>query len=223
METNLITLAISCACITFLVFSDTILSVKAKKYCSFPLPTQLVLMAVLTSLSYFLGLSSEFGVRTIRDIGEIPTGAGAGSLNSFLTLDSYNLLPGLPQPTVSQLRLVPQVLGPSVPIAVVSIVISLGLGSMFGSKHGYKVPPNPECIAQGVSNVVGSFLLCLPMSASLSRSLVQERSGCKSLLTSLTSSLALIAVILSLGPMFEPLPVCVLASIILSSLSGMFR
>ena len=218
METNLITLAISCACITFLVFSDTILSVKAKKYCSFPLPTQLVLMAVLTSLSYFLGLSSEFGVRTIRDIGEIPTGA-----DSYFTADSYNLLPGLPQPTVSQLRLVPQVLGPSVPIAVVSIVISLGLGSMFGSKHGYKVPPNPECIAQGVSNVVGSFLLCLPMSASLSRSLVQERSGCKSLLTSLTSSLALIAVILSLGPMFEPLPVCVLASIILSSLSGMFR
>ena len=133
------------------------------------------------------------------------------------------MIAGLPSPSISQLHLVPRVLGPSVPIAVVSIVISLGLGSMFGSKHGYKVPPNPECVAQGVSNIVGSFLLCLPMSASLSRSLVQERSGCRSLLTGLISSLALLAVILSLGPLFEPLPVCVLASIILASLSGMFR
>merc|ERR1711868_267576 len=61
------------------------------------------------------------------------------------------------------------------------------------------------------------------MSASLSRSLVQEKSGCKSLLTALVSCLTLIAVIMSLAPIFEPLPVCVLAAIILSSLTGMFR
>ena len=78
-------------------------------------------------------------------------------------------------------------------------------------------------MAQGVSNLLGSFLSCLPMSASLSRSLVQETSGCKSMLTSLTSSLALIAVILSLAHLFQPLPVCVLAAIILASLAGMFR
>ena len=56
-----------------------------------------------------------------------------------------------------------------------------------------------------------------------SRSLVQETSGCKSMLTSLTSSLALIAVILSLAPLFQHLPVCVLAAIILASLAGMFK
>ena len=85
------------------------------------------------------------------------------------------------------------------------------------------MPPNPECIAQGVSNLVGAFFLCLPMSASLSRSLVQERSGCKTLLTALVSSLTLLAVIFSLASLFEPLPVCVLASIILASLVGMVR
>lgn len=202
-STNLVTMGISLACVTTLVISDVVLQPKAKEYCKFPLPSQLVVMLVMAAISYYLELSEVWGVKTIQNIGSIPT--------------------SLPTPSIRHVALVPEVLLPSVPIAVVSIVISLGLGSMFGSKHGYKVPPNPECVAQGVSNVVGSFLSCVPMSASLSRSLVQERSGCQTLLTGLTSSLTLLAVILSLGPIFEPLPICVLASIILSSLSGMFK
>ena len=103
----------------------------------------------------------------------------------------------------SQFSLVPRVLGASLPIAVVSILIDIGLGSMFAEKHGYKVliftivfpdqssqfikinciqvPPNTECIAQEVSNLVGTFFLCLLMSASLCRSLVQWRHypGCR--------------------------------------------
>ena len=117
--------------------------------------------------------------------------------------------------------------------------INQGLGNLFGSKHGYKVPPNQvkavvklqfacacsilflfqELLAQGVSNLLGSFLSCLPMSGSLSRSLVQvvllgiensnfktylqESSGCKSLLTGLTSAIFLLGVLLFLGPIFQ--------------------
>ena len=154
--------------------------------------------------------------------------------------------------------------------------LNQGLGNLFGSKHGYKVPPNQvkavvklqfacacsilflfqELLAQGVSNLLGSFMSCLPMSGSLSRSLVQvvllgiensnfktylqESSGCKSLLTGLTSAIFLLGVLLFLGPIFQvwlrksclqqsnithfqPLPICVLAAIIVSSLTGMFK
>ena len=79
-----------------------------------------------------------------------------------------------------------------------------------------------ELLAQGVSNLVGSFMSCLPMSGSLSRSLVQveqlniensnplklviqESSGCKSLLTGLTSAIFLLGVLLFLGPIFQVL------------------
>ena len=74
-------------------------------------------------------------------------------------------------------------------------------------------------MAQGVSNLLGSFMSCLPMSGSLSRSLVQvvllgiensnfktylqESSGCKSLLTGLTSAIFLLGVLLFLGPIFQ--------------------
>ena len=120
-------------------------------------------------------------------------------------------------------------------------MLNQGLGNLFGSKHGYQVPPNQvkavvkilfcvcpilfllqELLAQGVSNLVGSFMSCLPMSGSLSRSLVQveqlniensnplklviqESSGCKSLLTGLTSAIFLLGVLLFLGPIFQVL------------------
>ena len=37
----------------------------------------------------------------------------------------------------------------SIPVAIVSFVIGQGLGSLFGTKHGYTVPANQEMIAQG--------------------------------------------------------------------------
>jgi branched-subunit amino acid permease len=53
---------------------------------------------------------------------------------------------------------------------------------------------------------VGSFFSCMPITASLSRSLVQETVGGKTQLTSLISCLILLAVMLWIGPFFEPLP-----------------
>ena len=67
---------------------------------------------------------------------------------------------------------------------------------MFGLKHGYKVDANQELVAQGASNLLGSFFQCLPIAGSLSRSMVQESSGCRSMLTSLTSCIFLLLVLL---------------------------
>jgi hypothetical protein len=62
------------------------------------------------------------------------------------------------------------------------------------------------CPKQGTSNIVGSFFSCMPITASLSRSLVQETVGGKTQLTSFISCLILLAVMLWIGPFFEPLP-----------------
>ena len=79
-------------------------------------------MVLTTALSSQLELSKTYEVRTIQDIGDIPV--------------------GLPVPSLSHLSLVPEVILQSLPVAVVGTVISYGLGSMFGAKHGYTVPPN---------------------------------------------------------------------------------
>jgi len=202
-EINLITLFISLVCLVLLVLVEKVVAPKMKNMCRFPLPSQLVLVVIFTIVSSYFQLSEEYNVRTIKDIGDIPT--------------------GLPYPILPNMSLLPKVFADSVPVAIVAFVIGQGLGSLFGAKYGYTVPPNQEMIAQGASNILGSFFSCLPMAGSLSRSLVQEASGCKTQLTSLISALLLLSVLLFLGPHFQPLPVCVLASIILASLSGIIK
>merc|ERR1719369_372887 len=203
VDVNLVSLAISVVSILLLVLSDQAVAPRLKGICNFPLPSQLIVVSFATLLSHSLQLSEVHNVRTIGDIGDIPT--------------------GLPYPTSPPLSMLSQVLPECLPIAVVAFSIGQGLGNLFGSKHGYKVPPNQELMAQGVSNLMGSFMSCLPMSGSLSRSLVQERSGCRSQLTGLTSAILLLGVLLLLGPLFQPLPICVLAAIIVTSLTGMFK
>jgi solute carrier family 26 protein len=61
-------------------------------------------------------------------------------------------------------------------------------------------------ILQGASNILGSFFSCLPFSASLSRSLIQQTVGGKTQLASVVSCLLLLLVLLLIGPFFEPLP-----------------
>ena len=68
-------------------------------------------------------------------------------------------------------------------------------------------------------DIFGGFFSSLPMASSL----VQEDSGGKSLFTALASSSFLLVVLIWIGPIFEPLPVCILASIILASLKGVIQ
>ena len=200
-QTNLVTLAMASVSISLLLCCDLLLAPRLKQHCRFPFPGQLLLLLAATSLSTLLGLGSRNGVKTVGDIG--------------------NLDNSLPAPSFAHLASLPDIILPSIPIAIVSIVIGHGLGSHFGAKHGYSVPANPECLAQGISNLVGSLFSCLPMAGSLSRSAVQEAAGCKSQLTSLVSATSLLLLLLTrLGPLLQPLPLCVLAAIILASLVG---
>lgn len=61
---------------------------------------------------------------------------------------------------------------------------------------------------------MGSFFSCMPISASLSRSLIQQTVGGRTQIASIVSCLLLLIILLWIGPFFELLPRCVLASII---------
>ena len=64
-----------------------------------------------------------------------------------------------------------------VTVAVVAYAVSLSMAKIFARKRGYEVCNNQELLAQGLSNTVGSFFSCMPVAASLSRSLLQEAVG----------------------------------------------
>ncbi len=66
-----------------------------------------------------------------------------------------------------------------IPTAVVAYTITLSVGKLYATKHNYKVDPNQEMIALGACNLWGSIFSCIPSSASIPRSSVQESGGGK--------------------------------------------
>lgn len=77
---------------------------------------------------------------------------------------------------------------------------------IFAKKLNYDIDFNQELLAMGSANVFGSFFSCFPISASLSRSTLQESVGGRTQVASLISCLILTSVLLLIGPFFEVLP-----------------
>lgn len=61
----------------------------------------------------------------------------------------------------------------------------------------------------------------MPVSASLSRSLIQQTVGGRTQIASIISCTVLLIILLWIGPFFEPLPRSVLASIIIVCISAL--
>lgn len=200
-ETNLVTLLVCLIAGAVLVIcKDLVLPRLVKRFSiKLPIPVDLVVIISATAISYGLDLGGNYSVKIM---GEIPT--------------------GLPYPKVPRFDLMGKVLTNSVALAVVSYSVSLSLAKIYAKKHKYTVSPNQELIAMGVADVFASFFGCYPMGAAITRSAVQERSGVKSLLAGLVSCLAILVVLLFLGPLFSSLPKAILSAVILVALKGTF-
>ncbi|XP_076169612.1 prestin isoform X2 [Ptiloglossa arizonensis] len=194
---NGIAILLSCVTIIILVVNN-ILKPKIAKVSPFPVPIEMLAVIIGTVLSIYTNLEKDYGVVVV---GHIPV--------------------GLPVPAVPPLQLIPNILVDSFVITMVSYTISMSMALIFAQKLGYEVDSNQELMAQGMGNLVGSFFSCMPFTASLSRSLIQQTVGGHTQLASLISCGILISVLLWIGPFFEPLPRCVLASIIVVALKGM--
>lgn len=84
---------------------------------------------------------------------------------------------GMPPLTIPSFELVPNMLGDTFTIAIVSFAITVTLGMLFANKHNYSISPNQEFRAMGTGNIVGGFFQCFPSGASLARSAVQDSVG----------------------------------------------
>lgn len=91
-------------------------------------------------------------------------------------------------------------------ISMVSYTVSVSMALIFAKKLNYDIDFNQELLAMGGANVVGSFMSCFPLAASLSRSTIQQTVGGRTQLASLISCGLLTFVLLWIGPFFQLLP-----------------
>jgi high affinity sulfate transporter 1 len=87
----------------------------------------------------------------------------------------------------------------------------------FAAKHRYQIDVDQELVAQASANVGAGLFQGMPVSTSLSASSLNEHSGAKTGLASLTSGITVVLTLLVLAPVFSNLPKPVLAALIIEA------
>ena len=110
----------------------------------------------------------------------------------------------------------------TIALAAVALVLigfsqTAGDSRAFAAKHRYRIDINQESVAQGMSNVGAGLFQGMPVSTSLSASSLNDHSGARTGLASLTSGVVVLLTLLVLAPVFSHLPKPVLAALIIEA------
>ncbi|KAK0425638.1 hypothetical protein QR680_009299 [Steinernema hermaphroditum] len=201
-RTNFGALTVSVSSIVFLVVGKEYVNpvVKRRLHSPVPIPFELLLVIFGTLTSSFFGFHERLALKIVD---KIPT--------------------GFPLPQMPRFGLLPALFPHALGIAVVIVAVHISLAKMFAKKMKYKVDPGQELYALGFTSTIAGFFPVFPASTSLGRTMVNVEAGTRTLLSTLFSSVLLVAMILYLGQWLESLPMCILSAIIVVALKGMFK
>lgn len=128
---------------------------------------------------------------------------------------------GLPVPKVPDLQLVldhPSTVGlAAFALVLIGLSQTAGDARTFAAKHRYRIDIDQESVAQGMANVGAGLFQGMPVSTSLSASSLNDQTGARSGLASLTSGVVVLLTLLVLAPLFSDLPKPVLAALIIEA------
>ncbi|KAJ0103566.1 hypothetical protein Patl1_06253 [Pistacia atlantica] len=141
-------------------------------------------------------------VADVTDVGEIPQG-----LPKFSVPKEFGYITSL----------IPTALL----ITGVAILESVGIAKALAAKNGYELDSNQELFGLGVANIMGSFFSAYPTTGSFSRSAVNHESGAKTGLSGIITGIIMGCALLFLTPLFEYIPQCALAAIVISAVMGL--
>ncbi|XP_055811326.1 probable sulfate transporter 4.2 [Solanum dulcamara] len=129
---------------------------------------------------------------------------------------------GLPKFSVpKQFGHVKSLIPTTVLITGVAILESVGIAKALAAKNGYELDSNQELFGLGLANICGSFFSIYPTTGSFSRSAVNHESGAKTGLSGLVMGIIMGCALLFLTPVFEYIPQCALAAIVISAVIGL--
>lgn len=165
---------------------------------SIPGPLLAVLFGILAV--WGLGLVDQ----GVKIVGTVPEGLPSFGFPDFSLATIQSLLPI------------------ALAISLVSFMESIAVAKAIQAKHkDYKVVPNQELIALGLSNVGGSFFQAYPVTGGFSRTAVNDQAGAKTGMASIISAVLIITTLLFLTPLFYYLPNAILASVIMVAVFGL--
>ena len=163
------------------------------------IPNALIVVVGILTIRYF---GNDFvDVAIVKDI---PSG-----LPSF----------SFPELDISQMK---ELLPIALTLVMVGYLETISIGKSLEAKQDeYKIRPNQELMALGLSNMIGSWFKAYPSTSSFSRSAINQESGATTGMASLVSVFMVLITLLFLTPLFYHLPKTVLAAIIIVAVFGL--
>ena len=156
---------------------------------------------VLVAGGLVASVALDFEDRDIALVGEVPRGFVAPKL-----------------PSVDFVIANISTIGPAaLGLLLIGFSQTAGDARSFASKHGYRIDINQESVAQSMANIGSGVLQGVPVSTSLSASSLNDESGAKTPLASLTTGVLIVLTLLVLAPLFSELPTPVLAALIIDA------
>ena len=157
-----------------------------------------------------------FGILTVKYFGD-----------SFADVAIVKEIPsglpvfGMPEFDLDQIK---ELMPIALTLVMVGFLETISIGKSLEAKQDeYRIRPNQELIALGLSNIAGSFFKAYPSTSSFSRSAINQESGAKTGMAALISVLMVVITLLFLTPLFYHLPKTVLAAIIIVAVFGLIN
>ncbi|KAL1947588.1 hypothetical protein VTO73DRAFT_13312 [Trametes versicolor] len=108
------------------------------------------------------------------------------------------------------------------PVATIILFLEhIAISKSFGRVNGYKIDPNQELIAIGVTNTIGTLFGAYPATGSFSRSALQSKSGVRSPASGLFSAVVVIVALYGLTPAFFWIPSAALSAVIVHAVADL--
>ncbi len=120
-------------------------------------------------------------------------------------------MPKMPEVTF---ELIYQMGGPAIALAFLAILESSSIAKTLAAKTGSRVDLNQNMLSMGMCNIASAFSSGMPVSGSLTRSILNFHSGALTGLSSVFSGVMMIMGILLLGPLLQFIPKASLATIV---------
>jgi sulfate permease, SulP family len=161
-------------------------------------PLLVVLAGTLLVWGFRLNESAGVGI-----VGDVPAG-----------------LPPLSLPLLD-LGLWQTLLPAALAISLVGFTESISVAKALASKRRQKVDANQELVALGIANLGATFSGGYPVTAGISRSMVNFSAGANTGLASLITAVLVALTLIFLMPLFTYLPQAVLAAVIVAAILGL--
>ncbi|MBU1317376.1 MAG: SulP family inorganic anion transporter [Alphaproteobacteria bacterium] len=171
-------------------------------YLTKSIPSPLVCIVVLTAIT----LSFGFDVRTVGDMGELPS-----------TLPIF-LIPQIPLNLDTLMIILPY----SVAVAAVGLLESLMTAQIVDDLTDTPSDKNRECVGQGIANTATGFIGGMAGCAMIGQSIINVKSGGRGRLSTFAAGVLLLFMILVLGDLVSRIPMAALVAIMIMVSIGTF-